>query len=86
MLSSIFMFGLFVKPTIIERLIGLIIFVSAILIIIILNYLLYKIDKKQADNKKGNLWFAITIIIVIILSCSFFLFPNTWLDIWGYVF
>lgn len=86
MLSSLFIFGLFVKPTIIERLIGFIILVSTALLIVFFNYLLYKIDKKKAKNKKIKLNIIITLLIIILLAGSFFIFPNIWLNIWGFIF
>lgn len=86
MLSSLFIFGLFVNPTIIERLIGFIILVSTALLIVFFNYLLYKIDKKKAKNKKIKLNIIITLLIIILLAGSFFIFPNIWLNIWGFIF
>lgn len=86
MLASLFIFGLFVKPTIMERLIGFIIFVSTALLIVFFNYLLYKIDKKKAKNKKIKLNIIITLLIIILQAGSFFIFPNIWLNIWGFIF
>jgi hypothetical protein len=86
MLASLFIFGLFVKPTIMERLIGFIILVSTALLIVFFNYLLYKIDKKKAKNKKIKSNIIITLLIIILLAGSFFIFPNIWLNIWGFIF
>ncbi len=86
MLASLFMFGLFVKPTNLERLIGLIILISTILLIIFFNYLLYKIDKKKAKNKKIGLYILITLIVIILFTGSFFIFPDAWFNIWGFIF
>ena len=56
MLASLFIFGLFVDPSIIERIIGFIILISTALLFVFFNYLLYKIDKKKAKNKKVKLY------------------------------
>jgi len=86
MLSSLFIFGLFVKPTIIERIIGFIILISTALLFIFFNYLLYKVDKKKAKNEKVKLCMLITFLIIILLAGSFFIFPSIWLNIWEIVF
>ncbi len=86
MLSSLFIFGLFVQPSIIERIIGFIILIATALLIVFFNYLLYKLDKKKAKNKKVKLCILITLLIIILFAGSFFIFPNAWLNIWGIVF
>lgn len=86
MLASLFIFSLFVKPSLIERIIGFIILISTVLLIIFSNYLLYKLDKKKGKNKKVKLCITITLLIIILLAGSFFIFPNVWLNIWGIVF
>lgn len=86
MISSLFIFGLFVKPTILERIIGIIVLVTTVLLFVFFNYLLYKIDKKKANNKKLKLRIMITFLIIILLSGLFFIFPDIWLKIWGFIF
>lgn len=86
MLASLFIFGLFVEPSVTERIIGFIILISTALLFVFFNCLLYKIDKKKAENKRVKLYMLITLLVIILLAGSFFIFPSVWLNIWGCIF
>ncbi len=86
MLASLFIFGLFVNPSIVERIIGFIILITTVLLIIFFNYLLYKTNKKKIKNKRVELYILITLLVVILLAGSFFIFPSIWLSVWSFVF
>ena len=86
MLASLFIFGLFVNPSLIERIIGFIILITTVLLIIFFNYLLYKTNKKKVKNKRVELYIFVTLLVVILLAGSFFIFPSVWLNVWSFVF
>ncbi len=82
LLAIIYIFGSSLK----DILLGGLILVGIILAVVFVNYIIYRICKKKsskapvhADTKKIFINVIIIIGIFIILTASFFLFPDIWL-------
>lgn len=88
LLGLIYIGGLFSEPTPKERLFGCLIMVGIFVIIVLVNYVMYRVCKKKhnndevtAEKKRVRVSFIVVCAVLIICVLSFFVFTDAWIEI-----
>jgi len=93
MMSALFFFGMFETPSVRERIIGVLILLGTVAIILVVNYILYRICRKNKKESKSDVGkkgtcirFVVILLIIVILGFSFFISGDlwAWLNGWWY--